>query len=444
MTALLGSGKRGTWLHSIGLAVAGIGAATVLFWLVRDLFGEGDLALMYLPVVALVAAVGDMRSGACAAALAFFAAKFFLWPPYYTLSSNDPKDWLSLVVSLLIGLAMGIQSQRMRRREDEATWLYRFSASLSMESTLEGLVDLLHRMLPQAVLVLPGDPVPPGLREVPLRGTHGVEGTLYVAALNDRLMTAVASLTAAFLQRLRLQTAAAQAEGVKEADRLKSVLVSSVSHELRTPLASVTATMTNLLESDATWDREQLVRACQDLQRLNDGIGALLDLSRLESGTWVPTREQCELGEVVGTVLKRIPQPARSRIQTHMPADLPTLELDYAQWVRALQNLLENALAYSPADAPVSLSAAVEGQQLQIHVDDRGPGVAADERERVFEKFYRGTHGAVRPAGSGLGLAITRDIVESHGGRVWIEDGPAGGARFTITLEAAIPCASSS
>lgn len=281
---------------------------------------------------------------------------------------------------------------------------------------------------------------------LPLQASEGVEGVLYARPLAGsggfgadelRLLVAVANLSAAFLERQRLADEASRTVALRESDRLKSTLVSSVSHELKTPLAAVTARVTGLLEEGAGADPERVADELRevegDLGRLNASIGDLLDLSRLESDAWRPKPEPYDLTEILGTVMSRVPAREHARVVFAVPDDLPQIAVDFAQWVRVLHNLMENALAYS-GEAPVSVSARVLGDSVVIMVQDAGPGVSDEEKPRVFDKFYRGAASTSAPSGTGLGLAIAREIVRSHGGRIWVEDVDGGGARFAVAL----------
>jgi signal transduction histidine kinase len=136
---------------------------------------------------------------------------------------------------------------------------------------------------------------------------------------------------------------------------------------------------------------------------------------------------------MLGTVMSRIPRRQRDRIIFLLPDELPPISVDYAQWVRVLSNLIENALAYTNADTRVCVGASVEEAGTRIWVEDQGPGIPPEEKERIFHKFYRGStsRGA---SGTGLGLAIAKEIVRSHGGRIWVEDAEHRGARFVILL----------
>ncbi len=282
---------------------------------------------------------------------------------------------------------------------------------------------------------------------IPLQTIDRLEGILYVGQRSSggpyrvsdvRPLVAVANQTAAFLERKRLQAASVQADALREADRLKSTLISSVSHELKTPIASVTATIGNLAEQDVEWDKDkaahELASVQEDLDRLNSSINALLDLARLESAAWEPRREWYDLADVVWAAHSRIPQKQRSRIQVSLPEALPMVFVDVTQMARALENLLANALIYGPPDSAVLLGASVEEGAFRVWVEDEGPGIRPEERERIFEKFYRGRSSSQSTPGTGLGLAVAREVIRFHGGRIWVEDVGPRGARFVISV----------
>jgi two-component system sensor histidine kinase KdpD len=282
---------------------------------------------------------------------------------------------------------------------------------------------------------------------LPIQAGESLEGVLHARPLRGagsfaadelRMLVAIANLAASFLERRRIGLDASRVSALRESDRLKSTLVSSVSHELKTPLAAVTARITGLLEDDQVLDpdrvREELGAVSGDLTRLDDSIGDLLDLSRLESDAWRPKPDSYDMAEILGTVLSRVVSDQRARVAFDVPETLPQVMVDFAQLTRALYNLVENALMYSPAGAPVRVSARELGSEVVTCVEDQGPGVDQLEKEQVFEKFYRGTASKGVPSGTGLGLAISAEIVRSNGGRIWVEDVASGGARFAVAL----------
>ena len=283
---------------------------------------------------------------------------------------------------------------------------------------------------------------------LPLQTAVGLEGVLFAeqpdsgafAADDARLLAAVANLAAASLERQRLEGEAAHAEALREADRLKSTLMNSVSHELKTPLAAATARVTGLVEEGegrtAARVSEELSAVADDLARLNDSIGDLLDLSRLESDAWQPVFEDHDLRDILGTVLSRLPAEQRDRVHFEIADDTPDVRADFAQLARAISNLIENALVYSPAGTEVEVGTRPLGDSVQLRVQDRGPGVPDAEKPLVFGKFYRGSASSSAPAGTGLGLAIAAEIVRTHDGTLGVEDAPGGGARFVLTIPA--------
>lgn len=276
---------------------------------------------------------------------------------------------------------------------------------------------------------------------VPLVSAQSAEGILELGvdrpfdAAQSRFVMSLANLLAAFLQSQRLNRVAMHAAAAQEADRLRAAVVSSVSHELKTPLASITAAVTDLLEPDVQHGagavREKLQDVTEDLGRLDDAIADLLDVSRLEAQAWQPRPADFEVGELVGSVVSRLPRTSRERIHYAVPEDLPMLHLDFVQLSRALHHVITNALDYS--EAPVLVGADADGH-VTIWVSDAGPGIPADEKPLVFDKFYRGREGRAHRSSTGLGLSITREIVRANGGEVTIEDEQPRGARIVLTL----------
>jgi two-component system sensor histidine kinase KdpD len=280
---------------------------------------------------------------------------------------------------------------------------------------------------------------------LPLQSSAGrVQGVLLVepiaslrpAADRMRLFVSVANLVAAFLERHQLQLKAMALASLEEADRLKSSFISGISHDIKTPLAAAKARVTGLLEDDVPREderqREDLTAVAANLDRLDVTIGDLLDLSRLESDAWRPHLERHEVGEILSTMLSRLPSGGRERIDVSLPQDPVLVTADFRQMERAVRNLVENALAYSDGQVHVTIVSGSAG--VGMTVEDRGPGIPLAERERVFDPFFRGSTVRRGAAGSGLGLAITREIVRAHEGTIRIEDVEPTGTRFVISL----------
>jgi two-component system, OmpR family, sensor histidine kinase KdpD len=254
------------------------------------------------------------------------------------------------------------------------------------------------------------------------------------------LLETFADQTALAIERARLAEEAERARVEIETERLRNSLLSSVSHDLRTPLATISGASESLLEGGATLDaatRRELLQSINDeADRLSLLIRNLLSMTRLESGAIQVTKELYPLEEIVETVLARLGERSRldgRPLTTDLPSDLPLIPLDSILIEQVLTNLLENAIVHTPSGSPIELAARAQDGEVLIQVADRGPGLPPGEEQRVFDKFYRASPVSTN-GGVGLGLAICRGIVQAHGGRIWAENRPGGGAVFRFTL----------
>jgi two-component system sensor histidine kinase GlrK len=224
-----------------------------------------------------------------------------------------------------------------------------------------------------------------------------------------------------------------------ELDRMKADFLSSVSHELRTPLVAMQET-TNLLLDEILGpltprQRQMLELNTEAGARLARMIGELLELSRLAAGLQV-TESERDLVALTRTAVSQLEGLAHEReIQLRSVVALDSLlaRCDPDRYVQVVQNLIENALRYTPRGGVVEIQLERQPTRALLRVEDSGPGIPAAERERVFERFFRGG-GRSSDGGVGLGLAICREIVEAHGGDVWVEDARLGGAALNVAL----------
>jgi len=231
---------------------------------------------------------------------------------------------------------------------------------------------------------------------------------------------------------------------LSEARRLEQVrrdFVANVSHELRTPLAALKASLETLrqgAEADPQAREAFLEGALREAERLERLVNELLELSRLESGAGLSLREEVDIGQVVRAAVDRaLPQAQQAGLHLEMALEvpLPLLRADPERLERALVNLLDNAIKFTPRGGKVAVSARPAEGGLLLTVQDTGPGIPPQELPRIFERFYRGALGRRLP-GAGLGLAIVKHIVEAHGGRVWAESTPGHGSTFHLFLPA--------
>jgi NtrC-family two-component system sensor histidine kinase KinB len=228
----------------------------------------------------------------------------------------------------------------------------------------------------------------------------------------------------------------------KQIDEIKTKMVATVSHELRTPLTSIGMSLELMLEEGMSENlepiqRELMMNMQEDLGRLQGFVNDLLDISFIESGTPNFRLAPAATRKLAENATRRIlPMVARQDIRidtTGIPADLPAVMVDADRVVQVFNNLLSNAVRYTPMGGTITVSAELFGDLVRIAVQDNGPGIADDESTRIFDKFYQ-VRDDQRAGGSGLGLAIVKEIVEAHGGRVWVESAVGHGSTFYFTL----------
>lgn len=484
---------RGLWARTKGYLPYAAGVALVLAVSVvgqplRSSVHPANMVMFYLMVIVFIALRWGLGPAVVAAACSAFAFNLFFVPPYFVFALTDPEYSLAFVGLLAVGSilsAMAVnmrnQAETARHREDETAALYALSQELTVVTEMDDLVRAasahINRALPGRVeIILPGGfealrarPDAEIVRWVYQRGAAAGRGTPHFAAsgahyhplktlhttlgvmvlsLRDdaaplapaqqRLLAAYANLIALAIERIQFVDKAKQAELLQEKERLQAAILSSISHDLRTPLASITGVLSSMLEHRSTLDpasQDELLRsAWAEARRLNRLVANLLDMSRLDSGAIKTSFDYCDLQDLIGVVLSNVENGSEQRrITVQVDDNVPLVRLDFTLFERVLVNVLDNAFKYSPPDAPVELSVRREGRWVRVLVVDRGPGIPPEEREKVFERFYR-TREASTIDGAGLGLAICKGIVELHGGKIEALPRPGGGAMIQIDL----------
>lgn len=266
-------------------------------------------------------------------------------------------------------------------------------------------------------------------------------GTLTVAKPDEAIGLALLVFTA--LATAQLADAARRgaehqrvAQIAQQADEMKTALLHAVSHDLRTPLASIKANVSGLRQADVAYtaeDRAELLEAIDDeADRLDRLVGNLLDASRLEAGVLVPHKHPQDLAELIRAVLTRLRTPLGERVvRVEVQPNMPLVNCDYGQVDQIVTNLVENAARHTPPGSPIHIRLAADDHTAHLDVVDHGPGVAEEDRGRIFRAFERGR---TTSGGSGLGLSIARGMAQAHGGRLEIRSASGGGAEFSLTL----------
>ncbi|MBQ0985538.1 sensor histidine kinase KdpD [Streptomyces sp. F63] len=427
--------------------------------------------LLYLFLTVLAALLGGLLPALAAAAIGTVLLNYFFTPPVRTLTVADPGNLVSMVVFFTVAVSVASVVDLAARRTQQAARLRAESQILSFlaggvlrgETSLEALLERVREtfgMDSVALLERESDvepwrraggvgPVPASCPEdadvdMPV-GDHmmlALRGRVLPAA-DRRVLSAFAAQAVAVRDRERLVGEAEQARELAEGNRIRTALLAAVSHDLRTPLAGIKAAVSSLRSEDVSWseeDERELLAGIEDgADRLDHLVGNLLDMSRLQTGTVTPLIRDADLDEVVPVALGGVPDGS---VVLDIPEVLPMVAVDPGLLERAVANIVENAVKYSPEGVPVLVAASALGERVEIRVVDRGPGVPDSEKERIFEPFQR--HGdAPSGAGVGLGLAVARGFAEAMGGTLAAEDTPGGGMTMVLTVRAAAgrpPC----
>ena len=304
--------------------------------------------------------------------------------------------------------------------------------------------------------ILPAAPLEQrGIRSLlllPLIGARGALGFIMAAkrihyhwTVDDVLLgLTLAAQAATAIENARLFTTLEQhthhMEALHDADRLKSRFVAAVSHDLQSPLTAIRTSVESLLERDGVQSAQMHEQLLQNIAgqagRLDRLVDELLDLARIEAGVLLLDRDWIKLPVLIADTVAKFEELHRGcQVAWDLGADLPLQYVDPIRIAQVLWNLLENALKYSSSCTSIKVEARWSSNEVLIGVADRGPGIPTEEREKIFQHFYRlerdqGSH----TQGNGLGLAICQGIVQAHGGRIWVEDEPEGGSIFRFTL----------
>ena len=233
----------------------------------------------------------------------------------------------------------------------------------------------------------------------------------------------------------QLSTAAKDRALARQKAELASTLLASLGHDLRSPLTAIRVAIDNLSGTLPPEERRaQVAAAVSEIDRLTRLFDDILDMARIDAAAIQIDRQWVGAADVVDAALVYVrPTVDGHALQVEADGEMET-EIDPRLASGALSHLLENAAQYSPRESAIVVSASVEADGLHVTVTDGGPGLAADELEYLFDRFYRGRTARQRSSGTGMGLSITRGLLAAAGGRVWAENAPGGGARFSMVV----------
>ena len=482
------------------VALLAVAAALAISKLLQPWLGLENVDLIFLTAIVGVAVRYGLWPSLGAAVAASLSYNFFFLPPVYTLTITDPTNVaafvlftiLAVVVSNLAALGwsqMVTAQERVRTVES----LYAFSRKLAGAGTLDDVLwatayQIASMLKVRVVLLLPenatiavkaGYPPEDTLDEadlaaakwawekdraagrdldalpgakwlfIPMRTGRGQIGILGICrdeagallrAEQRRLLDALSDQGALAIERVHLVEDIERVNRTAETDKLRSALLTSISHDLKTPLAAVLGSagalrdLPNAFNDDAK--AELLSTIIDESERLHRFIANLLDMTKLELGAVVPNAALHDVGEIVGSALRRASKIlSKHRVEVEIGPALPMVKVDGVLFEQVLFNLLDNAAKYAPAETTIRVQGWQEQDQVKLQVLDEGAGIAATDLQRIFEKFHRAQKGDHVRAGTGLGLAIARGFTEALGGSITAANrSDRKGAAFTISL----------
>jgi two-component system sensor histidine kinase KdpD len=250
--------------------------------------------------------------------------------------------------------------------------------------------------------------------------------------MSDTVLQSIANLAAIGLERAKTRESALMLDAAQRSGELRAALIDSVAHEFKTPLTSIRAAVDGLVVSEQTpAARELLAIIDEESARLQHLVADAIHMFRVEAGDFRLQRDTHRLRDLVDRAIHEIgPRAADRSVSNTVEPDL-LVEADASLLGLALRQLLDNALKYSPPASPIQIGAAC-GDEVTIVVRNAGAPMPPHERDRIFERFYRGSAAAQAP-GTGMGLAIVRQIARAHGGDVGVTS-DADGVAIHLSL----------
>jgi two-component system sensor histidine kinase KdpD len=477
-------------------SLGAIAIATVLLRMVPDV-SPTTVALALLLIVLGTATTARLGIAIVVSILAMLAFNFFFLPPVGALTIADPQNWIALFAFLAVAIIASNLSAAAQGREREAiargnevTRLFDLTRDVLLTTETASAMEALARHvarrfdLSKVAICLPVDDgwriyqggsndvaidadvlntalakargtlefdarqraygghqrigdAQTGVTIVPLR--HGVKAVGLLAAVAPNLdlgtLDALGGVVAIAIERAQFLVERDAADLVRQKADLAATLLASLSHDLKTPLTVIRVAVENLGgELTSTDRRAQADLAITELGRLTRLFQDILDMARVDAAAILVERQWVTPADVVDAAMAQVRHAIDGRVVKVDADSEQEVEIDPRLTSGALSHLLENAAQYSPDDRDIVVAAHAEHDGLRVSVTDHGPGLDPGELEHLFERFYRGRTARQLSPGTGMGLAITRGLLAAAGGRVWAENIPGAGARFSIAV----------
>jgi two-component system sensor histidine kinase KdpD len=442
----------------------------------------------YVLIVLVVAAQWGLIESLVTSIAAMLCLNYFFLPPVLSVTIADPQNWVALFAFLVTAMTASQLSASVRNRAAEAQarrleleQLYQLSLSLMQIDTKGDLgsqisgdvrerfgflavafcdqstgeiyyagldhpgfeLDVLRsvargngswsvwrREWSQAGVEVIVVPVPLGEQNL---GSLGIIGNLP----SEAAVRGITNLTAVAIEHARQQKALGRLEVARQNERLRGIMLDALAHDFLTPLTSIKGAISTVRTEYDHGDEEKEFLAImeEETDRLGEMINETTDMARIEPGKPRIRRRELAVADLIESTLKRMRiSPDHHPLAINIQSNISMVSGDPEMLGLALRQLIGNASKYSPPETTIEISAFGSNDSAIVQVRDHGPGIAPDELEVIFERFFRGKQAEESVAGTGMGLSIARDIINAHHGRIWVENVPGGGAQFSFSL----------
>ncbi|MEO7275716.1 MAG: ATP-binding protein [Vicinamibacterales bacterium] len=481
-------------------AVGAVAVVTLAYARWLHISNAATASTTFLLIVLVAAATSRLWVAAVTSVAAMFAFNYFFLPPVGGLTIADPQNWVALVAFLVVSLVGSRLSSVARARADEAlarrnelARLFDLSRDvLLITESGEAVATVARAIARRFDLEFVGIALPHGtgwdvsqsgttaieldsgelsaafaaaqatlefdahartyaghrtmtsggrtIRLVPLRvGTKPV-GLLAAAGriVEPGTLDALGGVAAIAIERAQLLEARTAGELMRQSDALKTALLASIGHDLRTPLTAIRIAAGNIqgvsLSADERRDQSELILT--EVERLTRLFENILEMARLDAGAVATDTRWVHPSEILAAARDQVEHTLNEHVLDVTTEPDAPVRLDPRLTATALAHVLENAAQYAPAGSTIEVRTARTADGLTITVRDHGPGIAAADLPRLFDRFYRGAASRSRASGTGMGLWIVRGLLAVQHGRVWAETCADGGALFTLVVPA--------
>jgi len=456
-----------------------IAAITAFYFFVFSLANSTTIAMTFLLATLGVATAWGLLEAIIASVAGMLCFNFFFLPPIFTLYLADTQNWVTLFVFLVTAVIASQLSTSVKQRALEATRqreemerLYELSRTLMLvdkESPTAGQISQriaqVFAVTGAAVFDRETDQIyRTGAVDVPITDTklrdsalqatgfHDTEANLsvlplslgrepvgslaiYGASISDTALHAIGNLAAIVMERARAAAAATRMEAARQNEAMKSMLLDALAHEFKTPLTSIKAAASSILDERAPAQKELVAVIEEESDRLDSLVSETIRMARIEAGDLRLEKRPQAAADLIQASLQKLRILLEDRdVRIEAGADLPDVMADAELVELTIRQLVTNALKYASPESAIIIKAIAADDTVQISVKDFGPGIAPKDLRRIFEKYYRVEHHTRRIPGTGIGLTIARDIVEAHGGEIWVKSVVGEGSEFFFTL----------